>query len=174
MKTVLMLGDSLVEWGDWPVLLPHYSVINRGMAGETTEGLAARLAGELNSAPEPDVVFLQSGTNNLLLGFPHFPAIHSSMIPTIQAFLPGTPIIISSLMPMPIVPEHELAEVNDQLRDIAEGTENCYFLDMVPPFTEKCLPITQPGFLNDQVHLSTLGYQVWAAEIGAFLDTLFA
>ncbi len=174
MKTLLMLGDSLVEWGDWEKHMPGVHVINRGMAGETTEGLAARLIDELINAEDPDAILIQSGTNNLLLGYPHFPAIHSSMVPTIRNFFENCPIIISSLMPMPVVPEHELAEVNDKLQDITEENDNCFYLDMVPPFEERCLPITQPGFLNDQVHLSTRGYTVWGEEIQYCLDTIFA
>ncbi|MBM9511851.1 GDSL-type esterase/lipase family protein [Desulfogranum marinum] len=170
MKTLLMLGDSLVEWGDWPTLLPEYNVINRGMAGECTEGLAGRLIDEINSTAEPDAVLIQSGTNNLLMGSPHFPAIHSSMVPTIRTFYPSCSIIISSLMPMSIIPSHKLEEINKQLQEITTQTENCFYLDMVPPFNEKCLPITKPGFLNDQVHLSTRGYQVWAEEIATFLQ----
>ena len=168
-----MLGDSLVEWGDWQTLLPEYSIINRGMAGEHTEGLAGRLIDEINNIAEPDAVLIQSGTNNLLMGSPHFPAIHSSMVPTIRTFYPHCPIIISSLMPMSIVPTHELDEVNKQLQDITTQTENCFYLDMVPPFNKKCLPITKPGFLNDKVHLSTLGYQVWAEEIATFLQAIW-
>ncbi len=165
MTTVLMLGDSLIEWGDWNTLLPQYMVINRGMAGETTEGLAGRLLDELNQQDEPDALLLQSGTNNLLMGNPHFPAIYSSLVPTIRSFYPHAPILISSLMPMPVVAEHVLKKVNQELREVAEATDNCYFMDVVPPFLEQCLPITHPGFLADQVHLSTRGYLVWAAEI---------
>lgn len=173
MKTVLMLGDSLVEWGDWQTLLPEYIIINRGMAGECTEGLAGRIIDELNSVAEPDAVLVQSGTNNLLMGSLHFPAIHSSMVPTVRIFYPHCPIIISSLMPMSIVPTHKLDEANKQLQDITKQTENCFFLDMVPPFNEKCLPLTKPGFLNDKVHLSTRGYQVWAAEIATCLQNIW-
>ncbi len=174
MKTLLMLGDSLVEWGDWQKHMPSINVINRGMAGEATEGLAARLIGELNSVEEPDAILIQSGTNNLLMGYPHFPAIHSTMVPTIRAFFQNAPIIINSLMPMPIVPANDLADINEELKDITQSNENCFFLDMVPPFTEKCLPITQPGFLNDQVHLSTRGYIIWAEEIQRFIESLFS
>ena len=39
MKTILFLGDSLVEWGDWHSLLPEHNIINRGMAGETTTNI---------------------------------------------------------------------------------------------------------------------------------------
>ncbi len=169
-----MLGDSLVEWGDWKKLLPETNVINRGMAGEMTEGLAARLIFELKDCDAVDAVLLQSGTNNLLLGYPHFPAIHSTMIPTIRSFLTDCPVIINSLMPMPVVAPAKITDLNEQLRDLARQHDNCYYLDMVQPFNERCLPITHPGFLSDQVHLSTRGYQVWGDEIKQLLHTIFS
>jgi len=172
MKSLLLLGDSLVEWGDWKTLLPQYTTINRGMAGETTEGLAARLGEEISSQPEPSALLLQSGTNNLLLGFPHFPSIYSSMLPTIRSFYPNCPVILCSLFPMSIVPALDIEQINDQLREVTQQVENCHFLDMVPPFTEQCLPITKPGFLNDQVHLSTHGYLVWAEAIEECLKNI--
>lgn len=167
-----MLGDSLVEWGDWQKLLPSVSVINRGIAGEPTEGLAARLVQEVDLNPLPDVILVQSGTNNLLFGNLHFPAIFESMMPLLQALCPTTPLILCSLMPMPAAAAHDINTVNERLEEIANQTKKCTFMDLVQPFNEQCLPITHPGFLNDQVHLSTRGYQVWAGEINAALKAL--
>ncbi|MCW5208909.1 hypothetical protein VU10_01625, partial [Desulfobulbus sp. US1] len=84
-KTLLMLGDSLVEWGDWESLLPEMQIINRGIAGEHTEELSARLVNEidavLDAGTEPDYILLMTGTNNLLMGSPYFPVILGSMLP---------------------------------------------------------------------------------------------
>ena len=57
MEKVLMLGDSLIEWGDWESLLPEYKIINRGYAGETVGGLAGRLAGLLRRRKEEAKLF---------------------------------------------------------------------------------------------------------------------
>jgi lysophospholipase L1-like esterase len=65
----------------------------------------------------------------------------------------------------------EIAAINQELRDVADQSD-CLFLDMVPPYTEQCLPITRPCFLPDGVHISTLGYQVWANEIKRHLESL--
>ena len=46
IQKILMLGDSLVEYGDWRKLLPGLSVINRGISGETLMELSVRLADE--------------------------------------------------------------------------------------------------------------------------------
>lgn len=42
LPTILLLGDSLVEYGDWPELLGGYRTVNRGMAGETVGELSVR------------------------------------------------------------------------------------------------------------------------------------
>ena len=173
MLTVLMLGDSLVEWGDWPSLLPEVAVINRGIAGEMTEELSARLMDEIDACPDPDAVLIQSGTNNLLFGYILFPTMLITMLQRLRLCYPSVPLIVNSLMPMPIVAPHDLEQINRELAVAAAATENCHFLDTVGPFQEQCLPITHPGFLNDQVHLSTRGYQVWAATIKGLLKQLF-
>jgi lysophospholipase L1-like esterase len=172
MIKLLMLGDSLVEWGDWSKHLPGVAVINRGIAGEMTEELSARLMEEIDACPDPDAVLVQSGTNNLLMGYMFFPAIFTTMMQRLRLCYPQTPLILCSLTPMPIVPAHDLQQVNGELAQVAAGIENCVFLDLVGPFTERCLPITHPGFLSDQVHLSTRGYQVWADAISGCLHGL--
>jgi len=164
-QTLLMLGDSLVEWGDWQELLPTIRVINRGIAGEHVEDLAARLAAEIETAPEPDHILIMAGTNNILMGNLFFPAIFRSMLPRLSSLCPDVRITLNSIMPMSqpgLMPQ--IAATNHELKTIAEQTD-CLFLDMLKPYTEQCLPITKPCFLADGVHLSTLGYQVWANEI---------
>ncbi len=165
-----MLGDSLVEWGDWPELLPSVRVINRGVAGEHVEELSVRLAAEVESIEDPDHILIMAGTNNLLMGNTFFPAVFRSMLPRLAALCPEADITLNSIMPMalPGLPE-QIAAVNRQLQEIAE-LAGCHFLDMVPACIEQCLPITRPCFLTDGVHLSTLGYQVWAGEIRRHLD----
>jgi lysophospholipase L1-like esterase len=165
IKTLLMLGDSLVEWGDWQKLLPDIQVINRGIAGEHVEDLAARLTAELDTTPEPDHILIMAGTNNLLMGNRFFPAIFKSMLPRLSLLCPDTDITLNSIMPMSL-PGFSLQtqEINKELEVVA-GQSDCLFLNMTIPFTEQCLPITKPCFLTDGVHLSTLGYQVWANEI---------
>ena len=168
--TLLMLGDSLIEWGDWESLLPDLQVINCGIAGEHTEELSARLASEtdavLAQGAEPEYILIMTGTNNLLMGNVHFPAILTSMLPRLTCVCSGSIITLNSIMPMQIqgLPQESIHATNNELRKVAEQSK-CCFLDMTTHFTEQCLPVTKPCFLNDGVHLATRGYQVWAQAI---------
>ncbi|MCI5165673.1 MAG: hypothetical protein D3903_06145 [Candidatus Electrothrix sp. GM3_4] len=178
-KTLLMLGDSLVEWGDWESLLPEIQVINRGIAGEHTEELSARMVSEIDAiidaSTEPEYILIMTGTNNLLMGSPYFPAILGSMLPRLKDLCPNSSITLNSLMPMQMqlrgLAEESIIAANNELQDVAKQS-GCRFLDMTGPFTEQCLPITKPGFLNDGVHLATRGYQVWAGAIKKHLEAL--
>ena len=171
-QTLLMLGDSLVEWGDWEELLPTIQVINRGVAGEYVEELSTRLTVEIETAPDPDHILIMAGTNDLLMGNRFFPAIFRSMLPRLSSLCPNVGITLNSIMPMSLPGlSTAIAETNQELRAVADQSD-CLFLDMVPPYTEQCLPITRPCFLPDGVHISTLGYQVWANEINHHLESL--
>ena len=172
-----MLGDSIVEWGDWETLLPEYPVINRGIAGEHTEELSARLVSEIDAVvdadKEPGYILLMTGTNNLLMGSPYFPVILGSMLPRLVDLCPQSSITLNSIMPMQVhgLTHESITAANSELRAVAEQN-GCHFLDMTVPFSEQCLPVTKPGFLNDGVHLSTRGYQVWAGAIKKHLEAL--
>ena len=169
--SLLFLGDSLVEWGDWDRLLPGYRVINRGRAGERVEELAARIPAELAAVPDPDRILIMSGTNNLLMEDPCFPMILKTMLPRVRELCPGTPVILHSMAPMRLdwLAGERIGTANRQLLEVARAT-GCEFLDLVAPFTDQCPPGGRPCFLDDNIHLSSRGYVVWAEAIRTHLE----
>ena len=168
-----MLGDSLIEWGDWETLLPDYRIINRGIAGEEVEGLSVRLADEILATETPEYILIMAGTNNLLMGNLFFPAIFNTMLMRLQQFCPESNIVVNGILPMDIaeLQKSTIDTVNRELEHTA-GKSGCSFLDMNSAYATHCLPITKPCFMHDGVHLSTRGYQVWARAISEHLQSL--
>ncbi len=168
---LLFLGDSLVEWGDWDELLPGYTVVNRGRAGERVEELAARIPAEVRTAPAPDRILIMSGTNNLLSGDHFFPLVLKTMLPRLQALCPAVPVTVHSMTPMRLdwLDNKRIEEANHRLRQIATAA-GCRFLDLAAPFTSHCQPGTASCFLDDSIHLSSRGYAIWADAIRAHLE----
>lgn len=171
METLLMLGDSLIEWGDWETLLPDYRVINRGFAGETVGGLSARLADEISGAGDYDRIIILSGTNDLLMGNQSFPVVFETMLPRLQMMVSETEIIVVGLAPMQIA-LREIGEANLQLQQIVE-VAGCRFLDLLQHFDLQCRPIGNPCFLMDGVHFSPHGYRVFAHALSEILKTAY-
>jgi len=68
MPDIVMLGDSLTEWGNWHELVPELRIINRGIAGDTSSGVLNRLAEVIDRRPK--VVLVMIGTNDLGLQVP--------------------------------------------------------------------------------------------------------
>jgi lysophospholipase L1-like esterase len=166
MSTLLLLGDSLIEYGDWQRLLPEYIVSNRGIAGETAGELAGRLAGEVDLETDPDLVFILSGTNDLLMGDTFFSAVFTTMLPLLRHLCPDAVITVIGLAPVtvPGISRELLARVNSSLAETAENA-GCGYLDLLPVFDLYCRPVGNPCFLADGVHFTPHGYGVLAGAI---------
>ena len=167
-QILLMLGDSLVEWGDWAELLTGYRILNRGMAGETVEGLAGRIFAEIDQHDDCGSILIMSGTNNLLMGDTQFPALFATMLPRLRLLAPDTTIIVNALLPMPAARPEKITKINQTLAATCEQAQ-CVFMDAGPEFATFCRPIIHPCFHPDGVHLTSHGYQTWAKVISGYL-----
>jgi lysophospholipase L1-like esterase len=173
MKTsILLLGDSLIEYGDWSVLLPEYRTMNRGVAGETAGELAGRLGRELDSDRDPEHIVILSGTNDLLMGDGGFPAVFETMLPLLRQLCPESSVTVVGLAPM-TVPGFAPARIVQANRALAEAAlaAACGFLDPAPAFALHCRPMGNPCFLMDGVHFSPHGYRVLAGAIREHLQS---
>ena len=63
---VVMVGDSLTDGAEWRELFPGASIVNRGIDGDTAEGVLERLDGIV--ALHPAKVFVMIGINDFVAG----------------------------------------------------------------------------------------------------------
>src|ERR1700719_953485 len=66
--TIVMLGDSITEAAPWDELTGCRSIVNRGIGGDTTGGVLARLGDVVKLRPR--AVFLMIGVNDISLRVP--------------------------------------------------------------------------------------------------------
>lgn len=67
-RPVLVLGDSHTAQLDWGAMVGEVRVAARGIPGDTSSGLLARLPDYASAKPETAVVWI--GTNDLMAGIP--------------------------------------------------------------------------------------------------------
>ncbi|MCP2620024.1 GDSL-type esterase/lipase family protein [Candidatus Aminicenantes bacterium AC-334-K16] len=169
---IIFLGDSITDGCNWSEFFQDWRVKNRGISGDTTDGVLARLDEVLSSRPAK--VFLMIGVNDLALGRTPDYVINNIklMIKRIKASSPATEIYIQSILPVnpafKVFTNHvnktqEIKAINHQLQRFAKriGIE---FIDLFTPMAT-AEGYLNPNYTNDGLHLTGKGYLVWKSII---------
>jgi len=161
--TLVLVGDSLTQGGDWAAWLPGEDVVNLGVAGDTTDDVVARLTDVIEAGPA--VVALLVGTNDLAWrrSVEHVVRNVETILVTLRKELPEARILVQSVMPR----GHEFA---DQIRDINRHlwqfapTVHAAWLDLWPAMALEDGELN-PAYTDDRLHLNAEGYRVWVSEL---------
>lgn len=97
---ILFLGNSITERGEWHELLPGRKIANRGIGGDNTFGVLARLDGVIKQQPKK--IFLLIGINDIGRGLPTEVILsnYRQIVAKLTQGLPGAKLIIQSVLPM--------------------------------------------------------------------------
>ncbi|HEY1113782.1 MAG TPA: GDSL-type esterase/lipase family protein [Chitinophagaceae bacterium] len=97
---IVFLGNSITERGDWLELLPGKRVANRGIGGDNSFGVLARLDGLI--AQQPSRVFLMIGINDLGRGLPVEVIVNNyrRILHRLGTGLPGAKVYLQSVLPL--------------------------------------------------------------------------
>ena len=163
MPEIVMLGDSLTEWGNWHELVPEFRVINRGIAGDTSFGVLERLQEVIDRRPK--LVFVMVGTNDLGLQVqPDTLLRNLREIVTRLRAASITPVAQSILFRGRWLQEDNttIAAVNADLAAVC-AAHGIRFLDLNPLMAPN-------GWLPDEmtydgVHLTAAAYKVWREAV---------
>jgi lysophospholipase L1-like esterase len=167
---VVFLGNSITERAEWQELLAdsRYPVLNRGIGGDNSFGILARIDEVLRGRPR--AIFLMDGINDQFRKLPQEVSVNNykRIIKRIKKISPKTLIYLQSALPI----NEELTKepytkgrnvlvpiLNEKLRQLA-ADENIPFVDLCPLFQDN------EGKLNaiysaDGVHLIPSAYIKW-------------
>jgi len=168
---LIFLGDSLIEYFDWQERFPEHKVANLGMAGESVGGLLSRVLRVKQSCPEADMIFIMSGINNVAMGDTGFFDYYRVVIEKITSAYPEAKIFVHSLLPvlMDFISNESVCRVNESLKKLAQDTKAAY-LDIYSRFVDtKGRPVRE-YLLDDGVHVSREGYDVWSKFVEQVID----
>ncbi|MEO7990257.1 MAG: GDSL-type esterase/lipase family protein [Chryseolinea sp.] len=167
---IVFLGNSITEFGDWQKLLNDTGVINRGIAGDNTFGVLARLEDVI--VREPGKLFIKIGINDISQNIPIEIIVKNifTMAERVKAKSPGTQIYVHSILPTNDNVKNEYPDafnkndrvrlVNDQLRQHAK-TNQFMFIDLYKEFKDKDGKLNVKYADADGLHLNEVGYQTW-------------
>ncbi|MBW6521252.1 MAG: hypothetical protein K0A99_09635 [Desulfoarculaceae bacterium] len=165
---LLFLGDSLLADFNWQERIPHFTVNNLSIPGETAQGLLNRLPSIQEQDIDPHIILIMTGTNNLLMEDYNFSRTIQQIVVFLSRCFPAADVIINSLVPLqiPWLNRAEIKRINSAMEALSL-TSGCCFLDMYTKFS------TRNGlFQADGIHFTTTGYNLWARSILEYIAFL--
>ncbi|MCJ1714849.1 GDSL-type esterase/lipase family protein [Curtobacterium sp. VKM Ac-2922] len=167
---VLFLGDSVTAGGSWAERLPDERTDNRGVNGDTTDGVLERLDDIVQAAP--DVIVLLIGTNdfgNHRKSAEHVVRNVETILVTLRRELPGVRLLLVSVLPRQAEYAPRIEEANRHLRQFV-ATCHAQYLDVWPALADGDHLAAQ--FTDDGLHLTDEGYRAYTAELVPALERL--
>lgn len=160
---VVMVGDSITDNAEWAELFPDVSIVNRGIAGDTSAGLLERIDSII--ATDANIALIMIGVNDI---GPKTTAdqIYQNYEKIVDRLLTGgiQPFIQSTLLVgqtrsyrNPVI-----KSLDARLKELAERRKLVY-IDL----NSRLAPngVLEARYTSDGIHLNALGYQAWKEVI---------
>lgn len=176
-NAIVMLGNSITDNGEWTELLKNPRVVNRGIGGDTVDGILERL-GDV-TAYSPDKIFLLIGVNDIShrLSAQQIGAEYERLVKRIRTESPSTRLYIQSVMPINNSfgkyrsmkgKERVIPELNEIIKQIAADNGATY-IDLWPALADSEGKLRKE-LTNDGLHLMGPGYAIWAEVLKPYVN----
>ena len=170
---LIMLGNSITASCNRSELFNNDKIINRGIGGDTTEGILKRIDFLKNC--NPDAVFLLIGTNDLSQGKTPDEIIinYGKIIKTITEYNPRLNLFIQSVLPIntnlfilpPKYDNNTIQLLNKMIKNLEGGRVK--YINLYDKFLDDNGNL-KIEYSNDGLHLTGTGYLQWQ---GILLET---
>ncbi len=174
MKKVLLLGDSITEAFKTKTHLPEYNIINRGVYGDNSVNLIARLDNELANA-QVDCAFILIGTNDFAVGCVDRQILQNlrTILNRLSQLIKPENIVLISILPTLNIDNRSnerIDIVNNQLKELALELGTHYW-DLNAGMKD-AIGQMKAEYTNDGLHLSEKAYAFWAEQLKIYIDRL--
>lgn len=166
---IVFLGNSITEGGKWQELVPLKHVINRGISGDVTYGVLARMEEVLASKPKK--IFILIGINDMKRGTPKEMILNNykKIIRMVKEQSPKTKLYVQSILPInkAMLPASyaklsnaAILEMNVQLKAIA-NQQQLNYVNLHDVFAGNDGELKKELSI-DGLHLKSAAYILWA------------
>lgn len=174
-NTIIFLGDSITDEGEWTELLQNPNIRNRGISGDTTERILRRLDTIIKNHPKQ--IFLMVGINDLHM-------LKKSVEATVEGYkqilnqfrekLPNTQVYIQSVLPVNNniylywTDNQKVIDLNKELQKLA-SQYNYKYIDIHSHLVDTQQQLGA-DFTSDGLHLNGKAYLIWKEAIAEYIE----
>ena len=167
-SAIVFLGNSITERGMWHELLSGKPIVNRGIGGDNTFGVLARIQPVIDAKPKK--VFLLIGVNDISRNLPVevTAANYEKIIQRFKKGSPKTTLYVQSVFPVNDAilkaeyiknKGHLIIELNKRIKALA-AQYNVPFIELYSLFNDGQGNLL-PEMTNDGIHLRPAAYVKW-------------
>ncbi|HEY9665700.1 MAG TPA: GDSL-type esterase/lipase family protein [Coleofasciculaceae cyanobacterium] len=162
---IVFLGDSLTDYCEWQEFFRSIRIKNRGISGDTTEGILNRIDEIIQSRPTK--IFIMIGINDINQGRQVEDIFNSyeKILTKLRSQTPETSVFIQSLLPVNnrLFPNNLVNQkvilLNEKLRELTQKSSFQY-IDLFPYFLDSNQEL-DARYTTDGVHVNGQGYLLW-------------
>lgn len=165
---IVFLGNSITDMGEWSEIWQNNLVINRGISGDITYGVLARMDEVLSA--KPSKIFILIGVNDVSRNIPDEVIVrnYNRIVERVEKESPQTTVLVQSILPtndaFARFKAHQgktdhILSINAQLKEMCQK-RGLVYVDLYPHFlnADKKLDVK---YTNDGLHLNGAGYLKW-------------
>lgn len=165
---IVFFGNSITERGPWHELLGmKYRIANRGIGGDNTYGMKARISDVMSLKPKK--IFLMMGINDIGRGLPTDSILknYEEIIQIIQKESPKTKIYVQSTLPLNEVKlkydyqkgrEQNIRSLNAGILELVKKYKLTY-VDVKSVLADDY--VLKEKYTSDGIHVNTDAYLEW-------------
>lgn len=167
-NAIVFIGNSITDGGEWQELLNCKKCINRGISGDISFGVLARLDDVLKDKPKKIILLI--GINDISRNVPNEMIIanYKEFVRRTKALSPKTKIYLQSVLPTnntfrKFVDKNEesIKILNAAMLDLSKNTVGVTYIDLYSKFLDSEGRLDKK-YTNDGLHLLGEGYVLWA------------
>lgn len=182
---IYFVGDSITDYAELQELLRSQRVKNRGISGDTTAGVLARL--DEIAAARPAKVFILIGINNLQFGVSAQKTIeeYGEIIDALLVAEPTTHVYLQSVLPIhrekyrqvmlaggaSLIPpsRSQVQTINDFLARRAQADGRLHYIDLFRQLVDASGDL-KAVYTDDGLHLNGAGMVAWTSLLQPLVD----
>lgn len=183
LKVVFYGASNFGRWEELADLFPEIDAVNTAINGSTDKGQLEQ-AEDAVYAYEPDLVFIQTATNDFSKGMSLEEVLEEKEIyfEALKENLPGAEFVIMAPLPQPgrLAFWEDVQKVTDWIHEWCDAREGFYCIDTTDWMLKEEGPeelLAGKGkyydpdlFEKDGIHLNEKGRSIWEEAIGNYLE----
>ena len=165
---IIFLGDSLTDLCEWSEIFRNDRIKNRGICGDTTDGILNRITNIVESKPQK--IFIMISINDLNQGreIKTISDNYKQILDIFKSQIPETKIYLQSVLPVnkrfnKAEINEKVVQLNAKLKEFAQEF-SVQYIDLFSYFLDKNNEL-DARYTLDGVHLNGEGYLLWKQVI---------